>query len=797
MKKTINWMLTALLVVGLGMNLTSCKEDELTEEEKQQQAEQAQAEALEWWDVVSQLTDAQAMPDDWKTATFEPVIGTVSESDPYTRVIATNDLATAAQRFAYLTGKSLDETTAECTWSHKDAGSLTYHAGSASGTYLAQVDVNLKQMPKLKKILYQTPEQMGENASGSFSGTAYYRFGDVVKKKNGNGNYDYWVCVRPAFSLERKGDSHWITLNPLPDENIYSYTYKNFDWDLPTKLGESKEHMQNFAEMLYAILDPQQYFANLGSDTKMKVFHDFSRTDHGKYHNQYFWERVCHAWERQGLFEYMFNKFSKDKIAEIVKSEGLNFIYKGYSWWPLSWNCSLYHANYSGTNLKTATYTSPTKNMENVLFLVKLFYNFPESNHAFFGDDNHRFIVRYATGEKLSKDANGKGNYSVKSALSNCEDVYVYNKYYYQNEPNGMYDLNKEPEETAPDNNNKTRGFFAPGTVIRDERGNRWVCYASWCDTDIAKSPSHTSFFFSFDAVESVKQAVTSTDATIKHGDFAKNLVTEDEVFKLGIALRGAAFPASEADRQLAASMRQHLGIDPLDLVARRDSMVTTKVETARADIISMNLAFTPNDDIPSGCQPIMRYVTDCTRIAGNRADIKEDNYRYHYLYDNYYNKTFIGIGENIEHAIPLDATHGFYWKGRTYRNRLDEDMTIDNFEVPYDRWSHCKWYGTDRRDGNFTSKDYYNEAYDWRKFNPGASPRRYSTWFEPITFVATLQIDDDDRTFFQGVYGGKKYTLVTDPMTEIYKDQNFQFWYEMTEVNLPYTFTNDQQADF
>ena len=34
MIKKTNWMLMALLVMGLGMNLASCKEDEMSEEEK-------------------------------------------------------------------------------------------------------------------------------------------------------------------------------------------------------------------------------------------------------------------------------------------------------------------------------------------------------------------------------------------------------------------------------------------------------------------------------------------------------------------------------------------------------------------------------------------------------------------------------------------------------------------------------------------------------------------------------------------------------------------------------------------
>ena len=330
-------MLMAVLAVGLGMNLTSCKEDELTEEEKQQQAQQAMTEALEWWDVVSQLTDEQTLPDDWQKATFEPAVGTASENDPYTRIVATNDLSTAAQRFAYLTGAAVDETTSDYTWSHKQAGSLTYHAGSTAGTYLAQVDVDLKQMPRLKKILYQTPEQMGENTSGSFSGSAHYRFGDVVRKKNNSGGYDFWVCVRPAFRLEGKGDSHWISVSPLPDDNIYVKQKDGKEWNLPTKLGESKEHMQNFAELLYAILYPKQYMANLGQNTKLKVFHDFNRNRFNQYHGLGFWDRVSKAWERENLYEKVFMIDRRQMEDMLRREKGLTFLYKGYSWWALSW----------------------------------------------------------------------------------------------------------------------------------------------------------------------------------------------------------------------------------------------------------------------------------------------------------------------------------------------------------------------------------------------------------------------------------------------------------------------------
>ena len=791
MKKTMNWMLMALLMAGLSVGLTSCKEDELTEEEKQQQAGKALEEAQEWWDVVSQLTDEQILPDDWQTATFEPTIGTASETDPYTRIVATNDLATAAQRFAYLTGCPVTESTADYTWSHKQAGSLTYQAGTSTGTYLAQVDVSLKQMPKLKKILYQTPEQMGENASGSFSGTAYYRFGDVVRKVNSKGYYDYWVCVRPAFSLEFKGDSHWVCLSDLPDENLYTWENDGTTWVLPTKLGESKEHMQNFAEMIYAMVNPNKYYANLGANPKMKVFHDFSRDQLGKYHNEYFWERVCKAWEAKGLFEDVFNQMTKDQVEAMVESQGLSFIYKGYSW-TWGWNCSLWEANYKGANLKTATYTTKKNDMRNVEFKANIF-NLDQKEYCrnFFGDDNLRFILRYATGETLSKDASGKGNYSVKNALSNCEDVYVYNRYYYQHLPNKIYDLNSAPEVTpAP---STIHGFFAPGTVICDAKGKHWLCYSSWVDDPSTgiKSMDRKSRFLSFDAVESATLSVTSTDPAVKDGVFATNVVPDDEAFLMGIALRSAAHPSNEIERVFAASLRDNLGVNPADLVLDRDSVVTYGGRTATALITAVNLAtytrLYPVSETKK--QIILRYITDGTRVAGNRTGVT-DNYSYHYLYSEYVCND--DLFDDPMKGKFIDATHSFYWKGRTYENE-----TVEDFYVPADRWSRCKRKGTNYRDGDFTLKNCYNEGYDWHSFCPDARPRRYSTYFEPVTFAAFLEIEDDDSPYFKGTYGGKKYTLMADPMSPEYKDLNFQFWFDFNNIIKEYVFWNDEKQEF
>ena len=781
-------LLVALLGLATVLSLQACTDSE--EPDDSQTPEEQRAQAQGWWDVVSQLTDAQPLPDDdVATATFEPTIGEASETDPYTRIVPTNDLATAAQRFADLVGAStIDEHTAIYTWTYEGAGTLSYQSGSEEDTYLAQVDVALKQMPTLKRILYMTPEQIGQN--GSFAGTAYYRFGDVVRKENSEGYDDYWVCVRPAFGPEGKEDSHWVSLSDLPDENVKTYTYKRTGdrWFLPTGLGNSKEHMENFAEMLAAMHNPEEYFAVLGQDTKMKVFHDFKRNNL-QYHNQYFWQRVNKVWNDLGLYEEVFGMNDDRALFETINRDGLNFIYNGYNGlhFPnVGWNLYLYQASYSGPNLKRSAYTQPYNNVQNMTFNVKDFNVRPERFQQFFGDTKRRFVLRYATGKQLCKDANGRaGTYNVKTALSNCEDVYVYNKYYFQRTPNKMCDLNQEPEVTV--NADVTRGYFQPGTVIMDERGNRWVCYAGWFDNNemTGAVSDRTARFISFDAVKGNQQEWTYGNQSAL---IANNLIPREEVALAAICLRSAAFPASNADRKLQASLRDYLGVNVADLVLQRDSVVRTARQTSTASILAMNLAYSPFEG-HTGSQPILRYITDGTRVAGNRSDL-EDNYRYHYFYTRISNDNY----------TQLDAAQRF----RGYNQWNVE-------RVPYDQWSHCMLHGTNQRDGDYYIANAYREGYSWDLFKYNTEARKWayteknngltrpkylSVFHEPITFVSYLAITDDDEDFFKGIYGRKKYGLVADPMSDNEKNTTFQFWYEYIHVILPYIFMDGQQVD-
>ena len=129
MKKNIfNYLLPAVLMLGLCSAFVSCKDEELTEEEKQQKQEQENDRQFlltsEFWQVVGQLSNAEVLPEDWQHATFEPGIGEASDKSATTRIVPTNEAEAAAESFEHLTGA--DVTGLDSYEWKRDFGTLTY-----------------------------------------------------------------------------------------------------------------------------------------------------------------------------------------------------------------------------------------------------------------------------------------------------------------------------------------------------------------------------------------------------------------------------------------------------------------------------------------------------------------------------------------------------------------------------------------------------------------------------------------------------------------------------------------------
>ena len=523
MKKVFSWMLMAALGVGLGMSVASCKDDDKDDNGGSGGGEQTEEQTdvtQKYWDVVGQLVGIGQYTEDYQDKTFEPTIGEAESEGSLTRVVLVNDLETAARRFANLIGATgIDENTPSYTYDDPDVGTLTYTRNGNAQAW-ATVDVNIKQVPHLKKIVYRT---IGDE-NGSFSGKAYFRFGDIVKRQV-DGTDEYWICVRPAFGPEKKEDSHWVCLNYLPAKNTKTVNGSNgCNYFLPTAIGTDKENMQNLAEMLYAIFNPTTWRNNAEAnhtDGKVfgydgvPIFSDF-QAKNLKYHNQYFWQNVQAAWEGKAEVAQAFGGLSYAEVKKMMttgyNNSGpyLHLLYKGYSWYTtFSWNLTLYEANYkigSGEtcNMHAVEYKEHEEN-------VKAFTNvfdcatmpIPVNDYNQFWKDNHyRFFVRHATGKEL----NGGNTLNVKAGFdggTGVTEVYRYYATYSAEWSKNTGDLPEVTTDQASEGltNVKTdgQGYYMPGDVVKDEQGNRWFCIAGSPYGPYAHGNDHYARFITFD----------------------------------------------------------------------------------------------------------------------------------------------------------------------------------------------------------------------------------------------------------------------------------------------------------
>ena len=481
MKKKLYGGLTAVLALCLTFTLAGCKDDkEPSEEDKQQQAEEQadkdMADAATFWSVVGQLTDTP-MPDNWQNATYEPSIGEPDGTNSAVRIVNCADEESAAASASDLLGTSITTATQSYTYQNDLVGTLTYH--KTGGSSLATVDVSIKQMPGLSQIIYKTPEQIGENAS--FKGTAYYRFGDVVKKLNKDGEYDYWICVRPCLSFVSKTDSHWMTLSKLPSDYLKSQEKtvngNKFKHQMPKNLANNSDHMQNMAEMVYAMTCPTDWAYNLGTNKgyqKLKYFKDLNYEKYFKYNNEWFFTKVANGWEAHDgdLFQTIFG-LSREDLKAHVQAKGFAMVYGNATISSNDITLTVY--KYDGTNLKTKSSVKSTGKWDYAAFDInQLMSKHYIDNEMVVADDGRYWVARYATGETLAKGADAT-KFDTYKKMPNCEDVFVYNR------DVEHFDMTEETlkatEPKVAGEHGNQKGYYQLGDIIK--YNNRYYVCAS------------------------------------------------------------------------------------------------------------------------------------------------------------------------------------------------------------------------------------------------------------------------------------------------------------------------------
>ena len=621
MKKFLKNFSLAALAFAIGLFAASCNKDKMSPEEQKAQEEKEIAEKTEqFWDVVGQLVAASDYTPDYKGKTFEPVIGIPDESDAQTRIVLSNSAAAAAKSFAGLVSvDTIDENTAAYTWDNPEIGTLTYT--KKSGTAWTEVNVAIPAIPHLSKIIYRSAQQADGN--GSFEGSAYYRFGDVVSLDNKSGIKEYWVCVRPAFGPEGKEDSHWMCVGDLPEENVWSYTGSNKkEYAFPTGLKYSKEHMQNFAEMLFALCYPDTWSQNITNYSTqgfwgpggLPMFHDFSMTNL-KYHNANFWANVAETWRDKGI-DLLVLGTSLDALAQKLTGPGIYFLYKGYSWWTSTSNyATVYQARFVNTpssvhaNMQTEKpYTDQRVQMIYKNQPQKDIKEFDVRNQKsvvyedFFGDANPRYIVRYATGADLASD---KKTPSVYKPIPGTTDVYCYHTDIHLVDNLGF----QLPEITESRIVNKAQSQnksafngvaqYKLGNVYMDEDGKKWFVVnmaGSNGEADAESSP-YTELL----SVEGLM--------AMQNGLYAYPLPTYDQtlrgtlflsdMFRYGYKARGKNIKDAEGVmEQVAIHLRDMQVVDISDLFSQT-------IKTSH----TASIAYAPVDNDYSKGQPLFRLV--------------------------------------------------------------------------------------------------------------------------------------------------------------------------------------------
>ena len=610
------------------------------------QAIEQQEKEMTAYSVLDYLANMSNAPSDFLSGSYEPTIGMADGADASTRIVNTNDMETAAMRFADIAGANIDENTPSYTWNDDQLGTMTY-TKTNDGKSWATVDVNIKQIPGLQKIIYRSPEQ-GDN-NGDFEGTAYYRFGDIVRRivtsKDGSNIFEEWICVRPAFGPEGKEKSHWVTISPLSSDNVFTYTGSNdIDYALPTRLGDNHEHSQNFAELLFAICYPDEWERNIinnQDNEKMLMFHDFHK-DRLKYHTKYFWQRVQDGWVNEAkVFNDIFGLDKAQFQAMLKGKDGLNLLTNGYSWWTTSSNKpTLYRYRFvNGTDKEVNMHKEPIKggirsdfhSVTKEVIKAKIKLNVNEQydvdhpywvNPEFFGTEAPHYIIRHATGAELSSD----GKEDPKQPLKGMDEFWVYNRHY------GITDLTVPPEtfdehgNPINDSGYKNRAYYCQGDIVKDANGNRWMCVqpSGFGNADRFKEEPY-SYFISFEKFPVVGVGM-DIDVPVSSNLAAQVLFSLSTLYQNYVPKMNDKTADSY---KIVQNMRDNLGVELSELIVKRDTLHKFKGKTV-GESVPCSFISTLYRDLENNLW-VLRLVGDYTKDeAGGGRDMSW------YYYTNY-----------------------------------------------------------------------------------------------------------------------------------------------------------------
>ena len=206
MKKTMRFALMAVLTVGLSLAVTSCKDDDKSDNngENMEQLESTGGDLtmdeVQLSSLISNFSAVQAdellAQSGWQQKTYDVDFGMVlDESRPTVRTVEVGTLEEADEEAcALLDQLGIDfQSPAGFTFANAQVGTVSYqHGGGTDANTLAVINLDVRQLPGISQL--RLVKQMPANAGDA----PRYHLGDIIRKK---GDQRLWLCVRQSSDV--------------------------------------------------------------------------------------------------------------------------------------------------------------------------------------------------------------------------------------------------------------------------------------------------------------------------------------------------------------------------------------------------------------------------------------------------------------------------------------------------------------------------------------------------------------------------------------------------------------------
>jgi len=771
-----------------------------------------------FWGVVGQLVDQDDITPDYKGKTFKPTIGTPDGGDESIRVVSVNSLKAAVSRFNDLTDAVITENTSSHTWQNNNVGSLTWNKGDGS-TCWATVDVDIPSVPSLKKIIYRSAEQGDVNGHVGNGGSAYYRFGDVIKRvRQEDGITEYWICVRPAFDPQGKGDAHFVCVSPLPEEKVWPYNStdpdqahhpfvasNNMAYGLPENIGKSTEWAQDLVEMLYAIMYPTSWYSNIKAYSKsgtfggpdgLPIFNDF-HVKNIEYHNENFWRNVQARWKEKDLVQKIFGISYADMEAALATvpdqnaniGAGLHFLYYTSAWnIKYSNTPKLYQVHYShgSSEVQKNMHKETKKTVSHQVVVPRTFdendNNFPFNirtettqdrpyvvKEKFFGDTKPRWIIRYMTGEDLSVTGNFDNQQPIPG-FTPANEVYRYYRDVMREKnlldpPEITQSYNTIINDPAAQDRTSVfsgEGYYKFGDVLRDNDNNRWFVVRPAGGSREDNPFSEQEPFAELVSFEGISYTAGGVVAT--------NLPDRNKLIRVLMPLWYLAqetYKKKNSDdayiTNIAANIKEHARVDLLHL------MQTLYVERYGGNTPSVaevcSFAYTDYSEGQPTKQHLLRFINQ-TKEPGNAFVTV--------LYNHY---PVVSTRENVYPGI----TPAQFSDTPIYLQDVNDAEKVRQYAEDYMAKSPLSSANTVQRQFRQTTEaraaNAIDYAYNITTWEAGTQP--VGMWNEPVLLLRATALYDRGAVYATKSVDGIEFTMASKAMvSQEWQGQNPHTWF-------------------